>query len=277
MLKSVLLYLESAEQAAPVIEFGVSLARQTEARVRGLTLVDTRRFEESQDCESAAFVSLAHTRHAYTECVHEGARAELSRACLAARLNFDVRRLAGNPLDVLPAESRFHDLVIASPEYIDRRLPPAAAPTSLSLADTLQLLGRGVEPLLILPRAGRPIERVLLVYDGSEAAGRAIRSYFTLGVLRSATHRLLAIGATELEARSSLAEMADYSASHCPALETGAATGKLRRVVTPYAKKWEADLLVVGLNRETGWLQRMLGRSSLELAEQLNCALFART
>ena len=57
MLKSVLLYLENAEQAASVIEFGVSLASQTEARVRGLTLVDTRRYEQAADCESAAFLS----------------------------------------------------------------------------------------------------------------------------------------------------------------------------------------------------------------------------
>ena len=34
MLKSILLYLESNEQAVPVIELGVSFAKETDARVR---------------------------------------------------------------------------------------------------------------------------------------------------------------------------------------------------------------------------------------------------
>lgn len=276
MMKSVLLYLESTDQAAPVIECGVSLARQTEARVRGLTLVDTRDLDEAQDCESAVYLSMAHSRHAFTECIHESARAKLSRACLQARLNFDVRRISGNPLEVLPAESRFHDLVIASPGRVDQRLPPSAARATLSLGDMLQLLQRGVQPLLVVPPRMKFAERVLFVYDGSNAAGRAIRSYANLGILSNSTHRLLAVGPDEMRAKSSLGEMADYFASRFDDLEVGYAAGRLRRVVTSYATKWEADMLVLGLSSGRSWVQRLLGRASLDLVDQLNCALFVQ-
>jgi nucleotide-binding universal stress UspA family protein len=275
MLKSLLLYLESAEQAAPIIDFGVSVARQTEARVRGLTLVDTRRSEAAFDCESAAYLTLANNSQTYAECVHEGARVELSRACLKARLNFDIRRSSGNPLEVLPAESRFHDLVIVSPEKLDRRLPPAAH-TTLSSTDILQLLQRGVQPLLVLPPRVRPIERVLLAYDGTKSAGQAIRAFAKLNVMRSATHRLLAIGATEEEARASLGEMAEYCSQHFSALETGFVTGKQRTVITSYADKWDADLLVLGLNAGNTWAHRLIGHTPLNFSESLDCALFVQ-
>ena len=78
------------------------------------------------------------------------------------------------------------------------------------------------------------------------------------------------------QARASLAEMADYCASHCPAMETGAAAGNVRNVVSSYASKWEADMLVLGASDANNWLQRIIGRSSLDLAEKLNCALFVR-
>ena len=275
MLKSVLLYLESPEQAARVIEFSVPMAARAEARVRGMTLVDTRGLELAQNCESAAYLTSAYARHEVTECIHEGARTELTRACLKARLNFDVRRISGNPLEVLPAEARFHDLVVAALDKTDSRLPATATNATLSLADMLGLLQRGVQPLVVLPRKARPIERVLLVYDGSEASGRAVRSYFNLGAL-PAEHRLLAIGRNEAAARASLAEMAEYCAGHCEWLETGFAVGRTRRVISNYSAKWEADMLVLGVGRGRGWVQRLVGRASLDLVESLNCALFVR-
>ena len=38
-------------------------------------------------------------------------------------------------------------------------------------------------------------------------------------------------------------------------LETGCISGKLRRVLLPYAKKWNADLIVVGIANGNHWLR----------------------
>ena len=274
MLKSVLLYLESAEQASPVIDFGVALAKKTDARVRGLTLVDTRRFDDAQSSESAVYLSMAQSCQAVTETIQERAREKLSRACLKAKLNFDVRRIFGNPLEVLPAESRYHDLVIISPDKINRRLAPGLAQVGLSAADMSHLLTRGVQPLVVLPSRARTIERVLLVYDGTEASSRTIRSYLGLGVLQSAEHRLLAVGRSELEARTALAEMAEYCTTYLPSIEMGWAAGKLRDVVTSYAEKWEADMLVIAADTKRSWMKRLVGKVSLQMAKALKCAIF---
>lgn len=275
MLKSILLYLENPEQAESVIQLGVSFARETQARVRGLTLVDTRGFDAAQDSESAIYLSMAHSRHTYTECVHEGTRAALSQACLQARLNFDVRRVAGNPLEIVPAEAQFHDLTIAALGRADRRLP-AGSTANLSPGEMLRLVQLGVEPLLVLPPGVQAIERVLLVYDGSAAAGQAIRSYLNFGVLRGGDHRLLAVGATEQEARQYLAEMADYCASHCQSLETGYVIGRTKRVLVPYASKWQADLLVLGVGGGHGWIRRWFGQPSIDLVRTLKCGLLVQ-
>jgi len=115
-----------------------------------------------------------------------------------------------------------------------------------------------------------------LAYDGREASGRAIRSYLHLGILRHADYRLLAIGKDENEARAALAEMADYCGNHCPSFETGYATGKPRRVLAPYAAKWEADLIVLGVGRGHQWLHPLRGTASLDLAGSFDGGVFVR-
>lgn len=275
MLTSLLLIMESAEQAAPVIRFGVSLAASVSARIRGLTLVDTRDVEDAQHCEAAVFLKTALTRQALAERRHDRARAELSRVCLEARLNFDVRRLEGDPLDILPQEARCHDLVVTSIGPVDRRLP-AGATMRLSMRDLTALLNRGVQPLMVLPSDQEAIKRVLLVYDGSETAGRTIRSYFSLGILRDGEHRLLAIGRDGSAAQSALKEMANYCQVRCPSLEIGFAVGRARSVLAAYAAKWQSDLLVMGVSRSYRLLHPLLGHLSLEMSNALKCGLFVQ-
>lgn len=277
MLKSILLYLDSAEPDQSVIQLGVTLARDSNARVRGLTLLDTRELDSAHQSESAVYASLVSSRQTRTENTHNGARVALSQACLDAQLNFDVRRISGDPLELLPAEARFHDLIIAaSPTPSTSKKRSRDSQPSLSKRDLRELLHRGVQPLLLVPRQARPMKRVLLAYDGTEASGRAIRSYLKLGILKNADYRLLAIGKSEDEARAALAEMADYCGNHCLSFETGYVTGKTRRILASYATKWEADLVVLGFARGYEWLQPLRGAASLDLTKELDCSLFIR-
>lgn len=271
MLHSVLLHLENVDQAQGVIRVGVALARQVEARVRGLTLLDTRRIEAATACEAAAYAAVEHTRYALIERIQQTVRARLSTACLEAGLNFDVRRSAGDPLEVLPQEARFHDLMVTS---VSGKSHSKAA-TDWSVDDLTTLLQRGVQPLLVVQAQQVRIDRVLMVYDGSDAAGRAIRSFLNQGIFTTAEHRLLAIGSSEANARQSLRNMADYCYERRSDLETGFACGSLRRVLLPYAKKWQADLIVMGVEPANRLLRWMFGSPASDVLNKLSCGLYA--
>jgi nucleotide-binding universal stress UspA family protein len=271
MLHSVLLHLESVDQAQPVIRVGVNLARQTEARVRGLTLLDTRRCEAAFECEGAGYAAIEQTRRSLTERVQGTVRARLSDACLEAGLNFDVRRISGDPLQVLQQEARFHDLMVTSVMAGN----PGSTATDWSLDDLTSLIDRGVQPVLVVQPHQIAINRVLLVYDGTDAAGRAIRSFLSQGIFTAAEHRLLAIGKTEDAARHSLRDMADYCLARRPRLETGFACGTLRRVLLPYAEKWQADLIVMGVEPGKRLLRWAFGNPAVDVLKKLSCGLYA--
>jgi nucleotide-binding universal stress UspA family protein len=271
MLNSVLLHLEGAAQARPVIRLGVDLARQTEARVRGLTLLDTRRMVQASHCESAVYALAAQSHQMLSERQQADLRADLSQACLAAGIDFDVRRSSGDPLQLLTLEARFHDLMVTS---IAPANESSVTRAQWSLSDLIELLDRDVHPLLVAHENQATIRRVLLAYDGTVPAGRAIRSFLTANIFTQADHRLLAIGRTEAQARRHLREMADYCVAHRRPWEAGFVCGKLRRVLTQYAEKWQADLVVLGIGRTHRLLRRLLGHPSQDLLSKTPCAWY---
>jgi nucleotide-binding universal stress UspA family protein len=270
MLTSLLLYLRGS-CSANVINVGVDLARAASARLRGLTLVDTRRSLEACHSESAVYADIAQQRQAMIEQRHVRLRRDLSAACLEADLDFDLRRVAGDPFKILPRESQFHDLVVTSLGRGTKRLRADAERRGREL---LRLLQAGMRPLIVVPSDKRQLERVLLVYDGSEASGQAIRSYLDLDPIPAAELRLLAIGPNEDAARHSLRDMADYCSARRKRFETGCVRGSLRRILAPYAGRWQADLVVLGVDRRRGLLPMLSSPCDWGGLAQQGCGVF---
>lgn len=274
MLHSLLLYLEGAARAAAVIDAGIGLAGSAGARIEGLTLVDLRRAHSLlATCESAAYVVTEQDRLRRAEALQGHARAGLTQACLTAGLNFGVRSACGDPLELLPLESRFHDLLIAACPSADD--DSDMEQEGLEPRDLVELVSRGAQPLLVVRRRPQPLQRVLLVNDGTAAAGRAIRSFLGLNLPESAECRLLALGESKCAARQSLREMADYCRSRRRDLETGWAVGSPQRLLIPYAEKWQPGLIVMGVTRKNLVLRALLRETAHKVLRTLPCALFA--
>lgn len=273
MLGSVLLHFGSATSGEPLIDLGVDLARRTAARIRGLTLVDTRRLADlASSSEAACFATTESARLLRVDVEQDAIRERLSRACLAAGLDFDVRRMHGNPMEIIPSESQFHDLVVTA---FPRQGQPEGESPSLTAADLVDLLLQGVAPLLAIRTPEQPIRRVLMAGDGTPAAARAIRHFIQQGLLPEAELRLLAIGPNESRARATLRDMADYCRLRQRTFESGWLCGSTRRVLVPYAHKWSADLVVLGVHRATRALRRFRGDPADLILRTTNLALYA--
>src|SRR5262245_28391255 len=97
MLSSILLRLSGDDYSAAVIRGGVEIAQRHGARIRGLTIVDTRRIVQLRECETAAYAVFEHSKLERSRNDQASAQAQLTRACLDAGVNFDVRRMTGDP------------------------------------------------------------------------------------------------------------------------------------------------------------------------------------
>lgn len=274
MVKSVLLYLDDAHTAGGLIEFGVSLAAARKARIRGLTLQDTRRVHAATTCESALRSCREFQRLNEAEQWQSEVREQLTAACSAAELDFEVRRAQGDPFEVLPREAQFHDLTITSvaapPSHATRMRRPEA---TLTASEVLRLLARGVQPMLVLRTPAAPVRRVLLVSDGTAASLSAVREFLRSELFPHAELRLFAIGATSEQAQNLLIELADYTRQRRPHVECGWLRGNARTAVLPYAEKWQADLVVTGHQQQSA-LWRWWPQPAEQILRRSGMALF---
>lgn len=275
MLESVLLPLNTNPSAEQAIQLGVQLAQQWKARVRGLTLLDTRRLESVVSaCEGAIYAADEFDRLNRCERRQEAIRLRFCQTCLSAGVDFELKSRRADACEVLFQEARFHDLVLADSPTPDE-LRGLQFEGGLAPQDLVDLLLRGVQPMLIVRGAAPVINRVLLVCDGTPASSRAIRTFFQQGLFAEADKRLLSIGNDEAEATETLAEMVGYCCNNGAFLETGYLCGSARKVLLPYAKKWRADLVVLGVTRGNRMLRRLFGKTAGDILKKSELALYA--
>jgi nucleotide-binding universal stress UspA family protein len=275
MLKSVLLHLNGVDQSQAVIEVGMQLAQRSRARVRGVTMVDTRRIEAlASSCESAVYMDNELGRIAQAEKQQTAVCTRLSQACLAAEVDFDVRRISGDPFDILPGEAQYHDLVISAHAAPDAKGIDGSQ-LDVSGADLIGLIERGVQPMLIVRSPLHVPSRVLMIYDGTAASGRSVRSFIGQNLFPNAEFRLLIVADAEERARHLLQEMVDYCRARRLTLETGYAVGSQRRIVIPFARKWQADMLVLGVTRGNRMFRRFFRGTAQRVLSKTDLSLYA--
>lgn len=276
MLSSLLLHLDGEERSAAVVRSGVELAQRHQARLRGLSIVDTRSMSQLAECETAAYVALEQARLEQLRSRHQSVRADLSQACLAAEIDFDVRCAQGDPVRLLEREAQFHDLVVTSLAPPPRRRRDRGG-FLRTLREVAGFVRQGIQPLLVLRANGFDMKRVLLVCDGTPASGRAIRLSLQQRVWTDAEVRLLAVNTERAVAQRHLREMADYLRTHRCEVEAGCLTGAPERLLAAYAEKWQADLVVVGMTRLNPLAQRLWGDGVVSVLRHTSCGVYVTT
>ncbi len=276
MLSSILLHLEGDDLMGVVVHHGVLLASRCAARLRGLRIIDTPRPSRLMESEISAFVIAEQERQVRSRAVQALAHAHLEQACVEAALDFDVHDAWGNPVDLLVHESQFHDLVVTAQPLFPSRSRARAA-FEARLWEVCALARRGAGPLLVLRATEREIERVLLVYDGSPASARAIKTYLSQQLWPEAELRLLASGADTATAERNLHTMQGYIRRVRAEGEAGYLTGSMRRVLVPYVEKWSADLIVVGISPAQPFVERFRSASVPEVLRRTSAALYVST
>lgn len=276
MLSSILLHLDGDDLMGVVVHHGVMLASRYAARLRGLRIMDTPRPSRLMESEVSAFVIPESERQERSRAVQAFAQVRLEQACVEAALDFDLHDARGNPVDLLVHESQFHDLVVTA-----QPLPPlrtrARAAFEARLREVCALARSGAGPLLVLRATEREIERVLLVYDGSPASARAIKTYLSQQLWPDAELRLLAIGPDAATADRNLHTMHGYIRRVRTGVEAGYLTGSMRRVLVPYVEKWSAELVVLGISPAKPFAERFRRASVPEVLRRTAAALYVST
>jgi nucleotide-binding universal stress UspA family protein len=187
----------------------------------------------------------------------DAAKAELQQRGVA---EVHDRLCHGNLVDLLEDEQGAHDLLVLG------KRGEAADFAKLHLGGTLErVLRASTRPVLVASRAFRPIGKLLLAFDGSPSARKAVDMAARSPLLRGLECHVVMAAA---EDRTATAHM-DWAHALLDALEVAHRTeiipGTAEEVIGGYVERHAIDLLVLGAYGHSRIRELLLGSTTTAL------------
>ena len=145
-----------------------------------------------------------------------------------------------------------------------------------------EVVEKGAAATLVVEAAYRPIRRVLLAYDRSVSAARAMQKFAELNPFDAEHLEVEVVNVREEndDARAESELMLDLAVSYLRAHGVGTAVGTSvpghspKDVLLAHAKRTRADLIVAGAHAKTGLSKFLFGSTATGLIDQAEVPLF---
>jgi nucleotide-binding universal stress UspA family protein len=283
MLKRILVVLDFDSDTSTATRYAVDIAQRADAEVTGLALVDRKGIEaEASGAGLGAMYYAEKLQHklsdearAQAHYLLRGFAAELDRA--GVRHTSDHVE-EGVPFDRIVEDMKYHDLLIAGHEshffYPDRDKRTRTMD---------EVVEKGAAATLVVEDEYRPIRRVMIAYDRSVSAARAMQKFAELNPF-DAEHIEIELvnvrsdGGDEARAESELmlTLAKSYLGAHgFPSLAgTSLPGGHAKDRLLEHAKQTRTDLIVAGAHSRSGIKEFFFGSTASGLIDDAEIPLF---
>lgn len=274
MLKRLLVLLGETPSSVSARAYAFRLARQTEADVAGFAGVDLSYIEAPMPGRVGAAFYKARLEEKLTQQA-EDARQRLHDAfeaeCRSNKCAFEWLSFAGDPIEALYLATETRDLVVTGHDTAFRG--NIHEQYSEILAKLLLLTPR---PVIICSDEIGSAEDIMIAYDGSVAAMRAIQIFALLGFGQGKRLRVTSIDATQELAVRRTAAAASYLRSHGYDVETNPIASGVHptEVLKVEIASQKIGTLIMGAYGHRGFREFLFGSTTSGLVENPPCALF---
>lgn len=255
-------------------DFAANLARACDARLTGLSGIDLSSLSVPMIGGIGASAYQAKLEELRTRQAHEKderIRTSYAEECAARGIEFSWLSFEGDPPDVFRVASETRDLIVTGHDTAFSVDSPSSLPKLLS-----NLLLLSPRPLIVCGDEKRNSGTVLIAYDGSVAAMRALQMYALLGLWRGARLHVASISPEpELAIRRvhAAAEFLRGFEVDCDLvpIETAVDPSEVLRIEIADRN---IGLLVMGSFGHRGWSDTLFGSTTQRMAERPSCPLF---
>jgi nucleotide-binding universal stress UspA family protein len=274
MLKRILVGVTGTRAFAAKVDFVLDLAERHGAEIGAVSCIDVDRLAKVGPVPIGAgpfAEELVEHRVRRAHACGEEAMRRLAEAGAARGIEVARFEREGDPLDVLTKLHRYHDLLCLSLHgWFDDAVIPEPENA------LLELLAGGVRPILAVPEEPRPVDKVLIAYNGSPQAAKAMRQYAQLRPWGDAPVEVACAGdgATEETAETLLADARAYCAAQGLAVNTKHLDEDSPTALLDYAQATGAGSVVMGVSQRRLLITRHLGPHTGAMLRHARVPLF---
>ena len=267
MIKSILLAVDGSAYSEFVLKYGIELAKKFKAHLRVLTVVDIRIFEWAVAIGVEGFAPIIPSTTFQEESqrlLDEKADKVLARSgevLQKAGVDFDLEKASGAPVEVICEKSRLSDLIVMGARGEFERW------SDKMLGATLEAVARlAIKPLWVVRKEYRPIKTILLAYDGSTHANRALPWAGFLAEKLHAPVHVVNVNDSSEEAKRLLQEAVDYLQSYrIPEVKPIKKEGDQPEKIVETAKDSQANLIIMGSFGHSRIREAILGSTTVQV------------
>ncbi|HKW94047.1 MAG TPA: universal stress protein [Methylomirabilota bacterium] len=273
-LRTILIGLDSSAYSLNAIELGIGWAKRRRATLIGLAVVD----EPGLTAPEPIPLGAGHFKHELNRARVAKARREVrirldafAARCRRAKVECRVLRGAGVPYAQILDQAQRVDLVMLGQQTY---FSPAAGAEG---GDTLRrVVEHASRPVVVVPDPLRQGPAVVLAYDGSVPAGRALYAFVASGLGAGLRVHVLSVRSRKAEAARLAAAARAFLDYHgiTASVRAIAAAASPAEVLLDQTVSLHAGLIVMGAHGKS-WLQAfLLGSVTRAMLERAKVPLF---
>lgn len=270
--KRILVSLSGSPYTRAAIDHAIELAKRHDADLTGVTVVDSDRLARVGPIPiggGAAASDLTRYREEISAERVEQCIAQFQDECRQASLACSVVRETGDALNELISLWRYHDLTIMGLrglfEYGVVHNPDDVL---------IRLVTRGIRPILAVSDAFRPIKRVLIAYNGSLEAAKAMKRFAQMQLWVQPAVRVVCYQQQADDAARLLSDAANYLSAHGIDAEYEASDVDPRDGIIQDIDAKGIDLVVIGSTARSWIARQVLGDTVLYAIRHAAIPLF---
>lgn len=263
MIKSLLVPVDASEFSRSAIEHAMGLARPYEARLTGLYVLDVRYLEMPPYLDySGTFEAVPPTMLPLDVLERyrlKGERilADFKDTAEKAGLEVETRTEEGVPSQVIADLATAHDLVV-----MGKRGEHAKWGRDLLGSTAESVVRRVGSPLLLAEGTPRDVKRMMVMFDGSAPAGRALRLAADLAVHMSAGVTVFTADDDRESGQATQREALSYLEKAGLDPDVVLTSEKAARAAIGLLEKGTHDLVVVGMRGHSALHDLILGSTA---------------
>lgn len=268
----ILLGLDGSGYAEAAKEYACEIALSQDATITGVAIIDRPGIQSTGGPVplGGAHYEVQREEH-FLEETQEKARIildEFSQTCESRNIKSILHADTGSPFSEIIEESKFHDFTVIGKKtffgYSDHE----------TFGTLEKILKNGLTPVLAVPDSVRKIEKVLVAYDNSIPAAKAVHMFLLLGIWNTRDITLLTVSEDTEAAETLLTNLADYFKSYSinPSLVTR--SGHPDAEVKSYITENDIDLLVMGAYGRKSVREFFVGSVTQHLIRETDIPLF---
>ena len=268
----ILLGLDGSPHAQAATEYACQIALNYNATITGVAIIDQPGIQSSSGPVPIGGthydIKLEDQLLEETQAEAKAILNDLAHICDERKINAVLHADTGSPVSELIEESKFHDFIVigkrTSFEYN----------VNETYGTLERVLKNGLIPVLAVPDSVREIKKVLVAYDNSIPASKAVHMFLLLGIWSACDITLLTVNDDAAAAQELLGNLGGFFESYGIKPSLATRSGHPDTVVKSYIAENDIDMLVMGAYGRKSVREFFVGSVTYHLIHETEIPLF---